>query len=76
MKRPKKINQKQKEETIQNIKQLLKRYPKVKWEDIGLVGLVESGGLQYNVPTTILNLKVITLLAYLKWYFRIGDKLE
>jgi hypothetical protein len=76
MEKPIRVSSKLKYQTIQNIKEILSRNPKIKWEDVKVVGLVESGKFQYNVPSDISNLKVLTLLAYLKWYFKIGDKLE
>ena len=76
MKQPQRISKKLKEQTIENIKEILGRNPQIRWNEIKLVGLIETGQFQYNVPETISNLKVITLLAYLKWYFNIGDELK
>jgi len=52
-----------------NISDILKHNPDINPEYIKIVGILESGKLQFKVPETIKNRQVIILLAFLKWFF-------
>jgi len=59
---------------VENMKQILKNNPEVDIEQIKVVGITESGKLQFKVPETFKNRQVIILLAYLKWFFDLNDE--
>lgn len=57
------------------IKDILNRHKNIKLEDIKAVGFIETGEFQYKVSNEIRDRQVITLLAYLCWFYDI-DALE
>jgi len=58
-------------DTIKFIKEILERHKNIKIEDIVSVGFIETGEFQYKVNNEIRDRQVITLLAYLCWFYDI-----
>ena len=62
------------EAVIQNVKQILGRNTDIKMKEIMVVGVMESGKLEFKTPTSIRNRQIILLLGYLKWFWNIKEE--
>jgi len=61
-------------EAIKFIKHLLKNHPEIDFNQIKGIGGVDTGEFQIKVPTEISNLKIVALIAYLKWFYDISSE--
>jgi len=60
-----------KSDIIVFIKEILEKHKDISITDIQSVGFVETGEFQYKINNTIKNRQVVTLLAFLCWFYDI-----
>lgn len=53
------------------IKEILNKHKDISLQDIQSVGFIETGEFQYKINNTIKNRQVVTLLAFLCWFYDI-----
>ena len=62
-----------KEEAIRTIKEIMSRHKEIDLTDIRFVGVIETGEFQFKVPRDIMYRQIITLIAYLMWFYDINE---
>jgi hypothetical protein len=58
-------------EAISAIKEILTRHKEIDIEDITPIGNIETGEFQYKISKDIQFRQIVTLLAYLMWFYDI-----